>query len=477
MRAIFVSYRRNDSEGEAGRLFDDLVEHFGEQSVFMDVAAIEAGRDFRKAIDESVATCGVLLAIIGTNWVDAKDEAGRRRLDDPSDFVRLETASALRRDIPVIPVLVRGAKVPRADQLPDGLKDLAYRNGVELTHARWASDLQLLIKALAPVIGKGETAVTPGVGALPPTQPAAGRGSGMKWLAVGGGLVAALALGGYGAYYVKAEREKQAVEQQRRAAEDEAARRRAEAEREELARKKTELDEAASKIAADRAAAEKAEADRRRESAEAARRAAAERAEAQRRRDAEALRLAEAEKAQAEQRRESAEAARRAAAEREAAEAATRRAVAEREAEAARRAAAERDAAEKARVPVAFGTKITRVACTDLGQGKYRIETWGTANGVAESALFVGPEIPPNRGTITSGRTSCSNWTEGYRMSDGSMNNRACKRGAHEKETTLWKSSHILEWHLSEPPSNAIAVLRGANRSSATEHAALRCTR
>src|ERR1700684_4142358 len=103
MRAIFISYRRNDSEGEAGRLFDDLVDQFGEDSVFMDVTTIEAGRDFRKAIDESVATCGVLLPIIGKNWLDARDDAGKRRLDDPTDFVRLETASALRRDIPVIP--------------------------------------------------------------------------------------------------------------------------------------------------------------------------------------------------------------------------------------------------------------------------------------------------------------------------------------------------------------------------------------
>ncbi len=100
MRSIFISYRRNDTEGEAGRLFDDLVSEFGENSVFMDVAAIEAGRDFRKVIDESVSTCGVLLAIIGKNWVDAKDDDGHRRLEDPSDFVRLETASALRRDIP-----------------------------------------------------------------------------------------------------------------------------------------------------------------------------------------------------------------------------------------------------------------------------------------------------------------------------------------------------------------------------------------
>jgi len=148
LRSIFISYRRNDTEGEAGRLFDDLVSEFGENSVFMDVAAIEAGRDFRKVIDESVSTCGVLLAIVGKNWVDAKDENGNRRLDDPSDFVRLETASALRRDIPVIPVLVRGAKMPRPEDLPDDLRDLAYRNCVELTHARWASDLQLLMEAL-----------------------------------------------------------------------------------------------------------------------------------------------------------------------------------------------------------------------------------------------------------------------------------------------------------------------------------------
>ena len=148
LRSIFISYRRNDTEGEAGRLFDDLVSEFGENSVFMDVAAIEAGRDFRKVIDESVSTCGVLLAIIGKNWVDAKDDNGQRRLDDPTDFVRLETASALRRDIPVIPILVRGAKMPRAEDLPDDLRDLAYRNCVELTHARWNSDLELLVNAL-----------------------------------------------------------------------------------------------------------------------------------------------------------------------------------------------------------------------------------------------------------------------------------------------------------------------------------------
>ncbi len=149
MRAIFLSYRRDDSEGQAGRLFDDLVAHFGADSVFMDVAGIEAGRDFRKAIDQHVASCGVLLAMIGKDWVDAKDKQGKRRLDDPTDFVRFEIAAALKRDIPVIPVLVERANMPSVEQLPTDLESFAYRNAVELSHARWNSDVQVLFKALA----------------------------------------------------------------------------------------------------------------------------------------------------------------------------------------------------------------------------------------------------------------------------------------------------------------------------------------
>jgi len=150
VHSIFVSYRRDDAEGEAGRLADDLAEIFEESSVFMDVNAIQPGRDFRKAIDESIHQCSVLLAILGPGWLHSKDAIGQRRLDDKSDFLRLEVASALRRDIPVIPVLVRGAKMPRAEQLPEDLQELAYRNAVELTHARWKSDLQVLVRALRP---------------------------------------------------------------------------------------------------------------------------------------------------------------------------------------------------------------------------------------------------------------------------------------------------------------------------------------
>jgi len=172
MRAIFISYRREDSEGQAGRLFKDLSEHFGDDCVFMDVTGIEPGRDFRRVIDAHVASCGVLLAMIGKSWIDAKDDSGRRRLDDPRDFVRLETAAALKRDIPVIPVLVHGAQMPRVDQLPEDLAELSYRNGVELTHARWDSDVQLLVKALDPYVESNQkTLASSGVRAShqPPT--------------------------------------------------------------------------------------------------------------------------------------------------------------------------------------------------------------------------------------------------------------------------------------------------------------------
>jgi hypothetical protein len=153
--AIFISYRRSDSQGEAGRLFDDLIRNFGARAVFMDVVAIDAGQDFRKAIEDSLGNCGVLLAMIGPGWLSAADEHGSRRLDSEADYVRLEIAAALRRDIPVVPVLVRGAKVPRTEQLPADLADLAYRNAVELTHARWKSDMKFVVKALRPLVDDG----------------------------------------------------------------------------------------------------------------------------------------------------------------------------------------------------------------------------------------------------------------------------------------------------------------------------------
>ena len=173
MRAIFISYRRDDTEGYAGRLFQDLCERFGKDSVFMDVAGIEPGRDFRRVIEQQVASCGVLLAVIGKAWLSVADERGKQRLNDPHDFVRLETASALKRDIPVIPVLVQQAEMPRAEQLPDDLKDLAFRNSVELTHARWDSDVELLIAALRRYVDPSGPTSAPSPS--PHTAPPAGR--------------------------------------------------------------------------------------------------------------------------------------------------------------------------------------------------------------------------------------------------------------------------------------------------------------
>jgi hypothetical protein len=251
MRAIFISYRRDDSEGQAGRLYDDLIRQFGEGSVFMDVAAIEPGFDFRKVIDESVSSCGVLLALIGPAWLDAKDETGRRRLDDALDFVRLETAAALKRDIPVVPVLVAKARMPRAEQLPDDLKELAYRNGVELTHARWDADVQVLAKALqrhmnnapaenASIRAKGDRtqdraaekttapAATDGAGTLPPRPEPAPKSRRSLVVAVAVVAAAAIAAGiGYSSYESrKASRDEEA--KVRQAAADAAARQLAE---------------------------------------------------------------------------------------------------------------------------------------------------------------------------------------------------------------------------------------------------------
>ncbi len=146
--AIFISYRRDDSEGEAGRLFDDLSRAFGTETVFMDVAGIKPGVDFRKAIEDNVAGCGVFLAIVGPTWISLKSQDGVRRLEDPNDFVALEIASALKREVPVIPVLVHEAKMPAASLLPESLQNFAYHNSVEISHARWSSDVALLIEAL-----------------------------------------------------------------------------------------------------------------------------------------------------------------------------------------------------------------------------------------------------------------------------------------------------------------------------------------
>lgn len=149
MQGIFINYRRQDSQSAAGRLADHLKESLLEVPVFRDVETIEPGVDFIEAINRALASCGVLLAVIGPHWVSLTDAAGRRRLDNPNDYTRLEITTALqRRDVRVIPVLVEGAQMPEPDDLPEDLQALCRRNAIELTDKRWNFDVSQLIDAL-----------------------------------------------------------------------------------------------------------------------------------------------------------------------------------------------------------------------------------------------------------------------------------------------------------------------------------------
>lgn len=159
MPKIFISYRRDDSAYPAQVIHETLVAKFGEEAVFFDVDSIPVGMDFHGILNEAVAKCDVLLAVIGDHWLNAKDGAGNRRLDDPNDFVRIEIEAALSRDIPVVPVLVGKAMVPRAEQMPDSLRKLARRNAAEVRPGKdFRSHLERLAKGIENVAEIAERA-------------------------------------------------------------------------------------------------------------------------------------------------------------------------------------------------------------------------------------------------------------------------------------------------------------------------------
>ena len=163
MSAIFISYRREDSQDSARALYESLVREFGRERLFMDVEAIGLGIDFHDAVERSLNDCGAFLVVIGPTWLDIKaadDPQGQRRLDDPKDNVRQEVATALQRGqgLPVIPVLVRGASMPAEAKLPDDLKKLAYRNALALSHTDWDGNLQKLVAAIRPYVDNGNPA-------------------------------------------------------------------------------------------------------------------------------------------------------------------------------------------------------------------------------------------------------------------------------------------------------------------------------
>jgi hypothetical protein len=151
---IFISYRRQESGWSARSLHDRLCREFNPDQIFMDLDAIALGEDFVDAIETTVAICDVLIAVIGNNWLTSKDERGGRRLDSPEDFVRMEIGTALKRKIRVIPVLVDGALMPRADDLPEDLKPLVRRNALAVTTISFEGDLQRLAGAIRQVLEK-----------------------------------------------------------------------------------------------------------------------------------------------------------------------------------------------------------------------------------------------------------------------------------------------------------------------------------
>ena len=165
---IFISYRRQETAYPAGWLYDRLAGRFGGGQVFKDVDSIQLGDDFVEVITRAVGSCDVLLALIGERWLTISDEHGGRCLDDPNDFVRLEIEAALTRKVRVIPILVDGARMPNANELPDSLVMLARRQALELSPARFEFDSSRLFEVLDWTLAEVRT--TQDAGALERTS-------------------------------------------------------------------------------------------------------------------------------------------------------------------------------------------------------------------------------------------------------------------------------------------------------------------
>jgi TIR domain len=187
---LFISYRREETAGHAGRLYDAIAARFGERNVFMDVD-MAPGLDFVDRITEAVADCDVLLVVIGPEWATLPDNRGQPRLSGPEDYVRLEVETALRNPaVTVIPVLVGGSRMPRADELPQSVRPLSRRNALELSDLRWRHDVGRLVGTLGEQL-EGPDAVA----AEPPPQPASPAAARRSRGGRLGALAAVLALG------------------------------------------------------------------------------------------------------------------------------------------------------------------------------------------------------------------------------------------------------------------------------------------
>lgn len=150
MAKIFISYRREDSQHAVDRLQEAMRPYLKnpQRDLFIDVDNIPIGVDFEAHLQSKVSQCDAVLAVIGPGWLNVRNEAGEPRLQQAEDFVRTELETALNRGIPVVPVLLDGTVMPRPDQLPDGLKALAKRNGAQLDRKSFRSDVDHIMKGL-----------------------------------------------------------------------------------------------------------------------------------------------------------------------------------------------------------------------------------------------------------------------------------------------------------------------------------------
>jgi TIR domain-containing protein len=172
---LFINYRRDDTGHAAGRLYDRLIAHFGEDQVFIDIDQIEPGEDFVEVINRKVGACDIALVAIGPNWLRPIDASGKRRLDDEEDFVRMEIVAALQRNIRVVPVLVGGARMPGRQDLPEALASLSRRNAIELSETRFHADVNRLIEAIEKSFSVREEREPPATPPALPQDPAAAR--------------------------------------------------------------------------------------------------------------------------------------------------------------------------------------------------------------------------------------------------------------------------------------------------------------
>ena len=149
MTDIFISYRRQDAAADAGRLYEDLLQRAAGQTIFMDLEGIPPGVDFRESLKDNVRSASTVLVLIGPRWLDLKNDAtGQRRLDEEIDYVRFEIETALRLNKRVIQVLLPGAQMPSAGQLPESISDLAYCNAYQVAYKFWQLHVDELTKSL-----------------------------------------------------------------------------------------------------------------------------------------------------------------------------------------------------------------------------------------------------------------------------------------------------------------------------------------